>query len=92
MEYGDVYFSDDGTRAVRWISIEDIPSADFRCEDCALFDETCDIPKIEGWTKLAIEAEARRTARGRSRCQVCVDGMFVELDPLEAELHKIGGG
>jgi len=92
MEYGDVFISDDGTRVVKWVSIKNIASEAFRCSKCALFDTRCTITGLEGWTKLVADAKARHAAIHSCRDEVCVEGMFVELDPLEMELVKVGGG
>ena len=92
MEYDDVYVSDDGTRAIRWASVADhVTTGEYVCAKCALHGNNCMIDVLPGWSKM-IEA-VREGIRARDGWSpVCGDGMFVELDPLEVELHQVGGG
>jgi len=96
MEYGDVYISDDGTRAVRWVSINRAKSHDFSCTQCAFYGTDCTV--LKGWSVLVSVARKETAARERKGgmysgwSPVCGRGVFVKAELLEAELHKIGGG
>ena len=101
MEYDDVYISDDGTRAVKWVSVDehatgvlaDEPDTGVEdiCAKCALHGSNCMLDDIDGWSTM-VEAIRKDMRAQREWNPVCGEGMFVELDILEFELHNVGGG
>jgi len=87
MEYGDVFISDDGTRAVRWISNANVQDLMFMCEECTFEVGNCGIYDSEGWTKLV---EAAKVSKHIKTNLICGEGLFKEVSLLEAELLEVG--
>ena len=99
MEYGDIFVSDDGTRAVRWVLVDEhAKGVEYICAKCALHGSNCMLDDIDGWSTMAEAIRKNMKAQregnpayGREWNPVCGDGIFVELDPLERELVNVGG-